>query len=214
MCLDKGNRRHDPEFGPQIVLEGYALGVFPMADDSTGRIMWFSPDPRAIIDLDLFHIPRSVKAAIRRNAFRITVDRCFGRVIRGCADRRPTWISPQIIDVYCELHRTGFAHSLETWQGDELVGGLYGVALGAAFFGESMFHRVPHASNVALVALVRQLRDRRFQLLDIQYQTPHLERFGALLIPRRNYLRRLQRALAEPRKFLGPKQTEIILTHV
>jgi leucyl/phenylalanyl-tRNA--protein transferase len=167
-----------------------------------GEIRWYSPDPRGVIPLDGFHVPGRLARVMRSGVFRIERDRAFGEVIRACAesdrgdDDPGTWIDEEIIHSYSELHRLGFAHSLETWQGDRLVGGLYGVALGGAFFGESMFHRATNASKVALAGLVEHLRQRGFQLLDIQWVTPHLEQFGAVEIPRAAYLRRLAEALA------------------
>ena len=183
-----------------------------MADHETGQILWFSPDPRAIIDLDAFHVPRTLRPLIRRGKFRVTINRCFERVIRACADRKPTWISPEIVEIYAELHHTGFAHSVEAWREGELAGGLYGVGVGAAFFGESMFHYATAASKVALVALVQHLRERRFLLLDTQYLTEHLARFGAYTIPRQRYLKLLAEALSTPREFTSPSQTEIVIT--
>jgi len=186
---------------PHLLLEAYRLGIFPMADED-GQIRWFSPDPRAIIEPDRFHIPRTLRQVYRQHRFDVRVDTAFERVIRACADRpEPTWISSQIIDAYTRLHRLGHAHSVESWQRDRLVGGLYGVALGGAFFGESMFHRVTDASKVALVALVDRLTRRGFSLLDVQFHTPHLARFGAREICRNDYLRRLRRAVLQPCRF-------------
>lgn len=195
----------------QQVIWGYRHGLFPMADCDSSRIMWFSPDPRAIIDLDTFHVPRTLNQTIRRGAFHVTANQCFAQVIRCCAQRHQTWISPEIIDVYCELHDADLAHSLETWQDDRLVGGLYGVALGAAFFGESMFSRETDASKFALVALVQQLRRQEFELLDIQYLTDHLARFAARTIPRSDYLRRLAHALARQRQFVDKDAPRITI---
>lgn len=159
-----------------------------------GEIAWFSPDPRAIIPLDeRFHVPHGLKRALRKGAFRIGINSAFERVMRACAEREETWINGEIIESYCELHRLGFAHSVEAWSGvGALAGGLYGVALGGAFFGESMFHTETDASKVALHALVQRLRERGFTLLDTQWLTPHLRTFGALEIPRREYLRHLR----------------------
>lgn len=180
---------------PQLVLEAYRVGLFPMADDE-GRIGWFSPDPRCIFPLDRFHVPRSVRQTIRRGKFTVRVDAAFDAVIAACADRpEGTWISADIVRVYRALHRHGYAHSVEAWHEGRLAGGLYGVALGGAFFGESMFTRVSDASKVALVALVERLRERGFVLLDTQWWTPHLGRFGAVEIPRRTYLQKLRAAL-------------------
>jgi len=186
----------DPTLTPEMVLQGYCAGLFPMADE-TGAIHWFSPNPRCIFPLDRFHVPRSVRQTIRRGKFEVRVNTAFDEVIAGCADRpEGTWISPQIMRVYRALHRLGYAHSVESWHQGQLAGGLYGVAIGGAFFGESMFTRVTDASKVALVALVERLRNRGFTLLDTQWQTPHLARFGAVNIPRAEYLRRLRSALA------------------
>ena len=185
---------------PELLLSAYGSGWFPMAVEP-GEIRWYSPDPRGIIPLDAFHLPARLARVMRSGVFRIERDRAFADVIRACAesDRRDddpgTWIDEEIIQSYSELHRLGFAHSLETWQGDRLVGGLYGVALGGAFFGESMFHRATDASKVALAALVDHLRKQGFRLLDIQWVTPHLEQFGAVEIPRSTYLERLAKAL-------------------
>ncbi len=168
-----------------------------MAVDKRGTIAWFSPDPRAIIPLDArFHIPHGLRRVLKNNPFEITVDKDFPSVIRACAKRcGSTWISRSIITSYCQLHELGHAHSVETWSKGKLVGGLYGVHIGAAFFGESMFHRVTDASKVALVALVERLRQRSFVLLDTQWQTPHLRQFGTVEISRLEYLRVLERAI-------------------
>lgn len=160
-----------------------------------GEIGWFSPDPRAIIPLDAFHVPHGLRRTLQKNPFEIRIDTAFETVMRECARRTETWINAEIIESYCELHRLGWAHSVETWLDGELAGGLYGVAVGGAFFGESMYHRVTDASKVALHALVARLVGRQFTLLDTQWLTPHLERFGAVEIPRREYLRRLSRSL-------------------
>ncbi len=192
----------DPPLTPELVLTGYSVGLFPMAD-ADGTISWFSPDPRCIIPLDAFHSPRTVRQLVRRAVFEIRINTAFEDVIAACADRdEGTWISAEIRRVYTALHGQGAAHSVECWQGQVLAGGLYGVALGGAFFGESMFTSVSGASKVALVALVDRLRTRGFALLDTQWQTAHLARFGALEIPRATYLRRLRTALALPCRFL------------
>lgn len=183
-----------------LLLAAYASGWFPMADDE-GRIAWYSPDPRGIIPLETFHLPARLQRVIRQGSFRIELDAAFEQVIRACADAersatdRGTWISEEIVESYCALHARGYAHSVEAWQGDRLVGGLYGVALGGAFFGESMFHLVTNASKVALAALVERLTTRGFVLLDTQWVTEHLQQFGAIEIPRRRYLRLLDAAL-------------------
>ncbi len=179
----------------ELVLQAYQQGWFPMGDDKSPGIEWYSPDPRGIIPLDTFHVPARLQRVIRQERFTICIDTAFDEVIRCCAARGETWITRDIIDTYAELHRLGFAHSVEAWQGDELAGGLYGVALRGAFFGESMFHRTTDASKVALAALVDRLRSRDYLLLDTQWVTPHLQQFGAMDIPRIRYLRMLARAL-------------------
>lgn len=161
-----------------------------------GRIRWFSPDPRAIIPLESFHASKTLLATVRRGVFEIRLNSAFSEVMRQCADRdEGSWITPSILRAYGELHRAGLAHSVEAWRGGELVGGLYGVALGGAFFGESMFHRQRDASKVALVALVNRLRERGYSLLDVQWSTDHLRRFGCVEIPREEYLCKLAAAL-------------------
>ena len=185
---------------PELLLQGYRLGVFPMAMEDES-IAWFSPDPRAIIPLEDFHVPHALRREWRRKVFEIKVDNRFGEIIRACAKRKDTWINREIIESYERLHELGYAHSVEAWSKNRLAGGLYGVAIGGAFFGESMFHRVTDASKIALVALVEHLRARKFALLDTQWLTPHLARFGAIEISRKQYLRRLREAVELPRKF-------------
>jgi leucyl/phenylalanyl-tRNA---protein transferase len=185
------------EISPELVLQAYRLGIFPMADQD-GTLYWYSPDPRCVLDLDRFHLPRSLRQVIRRGLFEIRFDAAFEEVMRACADREEgTWISEDIIRVYVDLHRRGFAHSVESWRDGRLAGGLYGLAIGGAFFGESMFYRESNASKAALAALVERLRERGFTLLDIQWSTPHLEHYGADEIPRGEYLARLDRALRQ-----------------
>jgi len=185
---------------PELLLQGYRLGVFPMAmeDDS---IQWFSPDPRAILPLEDFHVPHALRRIARKKVFETTVDKAFSKVIKACAKREDTWINLEIIESYTQLHELGCAHSVEAWKEGTLAGGLYGVAVGGAFFGESMFHYVTDASKIALVALVEHLRDRKFALLDTQWLTPHLQQFGGIEISRDHYLRLLRRAVELPRKF-------------
>jgi len=185
---------------PELLLQGYRLGVFPMAMEDES-IAWFSPDPRAIIPLEDFHVPHALRREWRRKVFEIKIDNRFGEIIRACAKRKDTWINREIIESYERLHELGYAHSVEAWSKNRLAGGLYGVAIGGAFFGESMFHRVTDASKIALVALVEHLRARKFALLDTQWLTPHLARFGAIEISRKHYLRRLRAAVELPRKF-------------
>lgn len=183
---------------PHLLLNAYSQGIFPMADHD-GVIYWYDPDPRAIIPLDKFHIPRSLARRIRRGGFEVRYDTAFRAVMAACAEpgpgRESTWISPELIDVYGELHDLGFAHSVEIWIEGELVGGLYGVTLAGLFAGESMFSWATDASKIALVYLVERLRQGGFVLLDTQFSTPHLERFGAIEISRPEYKARLERAL-------------------
>ncbi len=183
---------------PELLLYGYAQGIFPMDDE--GTIYWYDPDPRALIPLDAaFHVPHSLARTIRRGTFEIRVDTAFRETMEACAAAMPgrteTWISAELIEVYVALHRRGLAHSVETWQDGAMVGGLYGVTLGGLFAGESMWSRARDASKVALVALVERLRAGGFTLLDTQFRTPHLARFGTYEIPRAEYRRRLAAAL-------------------
>jgi len=190
-----------PALTPDILLRGYAEGIFPMANDE-GIVEWFEANPRAILDVEAFRIPHEVRRAIRQQTFEIRFDTAFERVIRACAGRQDTWISQEIIAAYTQLHEAGHAHSVEAWHRDRLVGGLYGANLGAAFFGESMFYHTPGASKVALAHLCRHLRAQRFLLHDIQQLTPTLELFGAHLIPKSEYLTRLRGAILEFRSFM------------
>ena len=172
------------------LLHGYRNGVFPMGLED-GEIQWFSPDPRTIIPLETFHVPHGLRRTLKKNLFEIRINTSFETVMRHCARRDETWINEEIIESYVALHREGYSHSVEAWQNGQLAGGLYGVALGGAFFGESMFHFVTDASKVALHALVMRLRERDFTLLDTQWTTPHLQRFGVLEISRKQYIQRL-----------------------
>jgi leucyl/phenylalanyl-tRNA--protein transferase len=189
-----------------LLVSAYASGWFPMAVEP-GEIRWYSPDPRGIIPLDSFHVPARLSRVLRSGRFQIEVDRDFDAVIRACAEadrddeEGGTWIDEEIMESYCALNRAGLAHSVEAWEGGRLAGGLYGVALGGAFFGESMFHEVTDASKVALAALVDRLRTRGYHLLDVQWVTPHLQRFGAIEIPRRRYLKMLEEALGVEGEF-------------
>jgi len=187
---------------PELLLAGYASGFFPMAESREGEIRWYSPDPRAIIPLDTFKISRSLRQRLKKNPFEIRIDAAFEETMRACAERDDTWISEEIVQSYCALHRLGFAHSVETWRDGKHAGGLYGVALGAAFFGESMFSRATDASKVALVHLVERLNTNGFELLDTQLTTPHLAKFGTIEIPRTEYLERLKRAVGKKKSFL------------
>lgn len=185
---------------PDRLLAAYAAGIFPM--DVDGELCWFSPDPRAILPLESFHIPHTLRQVIRQERFEVRIDTAFEAVMRGCADRPDgTWISDEIIGAYTRLHEMGFGHSVEAWREGALAGGLYGVALGGAFFGESMFHVRRDASKVALVGLVERARACGMRLLDVQYRTAHLDRFGAVEIPRGEYLRRLAEAIRLPCEF-------------
>jgi leucyl/phenylalanyl-tRNA---protein transferase len=184
------------------LLLAYRSGIFPWSFDP---LTWWSPDPRAIFELDHIHVARSLGRELRRHSFEITRDRAFPQVMKGCAapavGRGPTWISPEFIRAYTRLHQAGHAHSLECWQQGRLVGGIYGVAVGGLFAGESMFHRVSNASKVALCHLVQHLRQAGFVLFDIQMLTPVTQSLGAINIPRDLYLRRLQQAIALPVTF-------------
>ncbi len=192
-----------PPLTTEVLVAAYAQGIFPM--DVEGRIAWFSPDPRAIIPLDAFHASKTLRQLCRQGRYEIRIDRRFRDVMEACADRpEGTWISTEILDAYTALHEAGLAHSVEAYREGDLAGGLYGVAIGGAFFGESMFHRRRDASKVALVHLVDRLRERGYRLLDVQWTTPHLERFGAVEIPRAQYLRRLRAALSVPCRFTDP----------
>jgi leucyl/phenylalanyl-tRNA--protein transferase len=185
---------------PELLLQGYRLGVFPMGMDDDS-IQWFSPDPRAILPLEDFHVPHALRRLLRKNVFETRIDSAFSKVIEACAKREDTWINIEIIESYTRLHDLGCAHSVEAWKEGTLAGGLYGVSVGGAFFGESMFHRVTDASKIALVALVEHLRAQKFALLDTQWLTPHLQQFGGLEISREHYLHLLRRAVELPRKF-------------
>jgi len=185
---------------PELLLQGYRLGVFPMAIEDES-IQWFSPDPRAILPLEDFHVPHALRRLLRKRVFGTTIDNAFSKVIEACAKREDTWINVEIIESYTRLHELGSAHSIEAWKEGALAGGLYGVAVGGAFFGESMFHHVTDASKIALVALVEHLRARKFALLDTQWLTPHLQQFGGIEISRDHYLRLLRSAVELPREF-------------
>ncbi len=186
----------DTSLTPEMLLYGYQIGVFPMAEDRDSTlIQWYAPDPRAIVPLDRFVVSKNLARLVKRQQFEVATDRCFEEVMRACADREPTWISDEIIEAYTALHRLGYAHSIECHLDGALVGGLYGVAIGGAFFGESMFHRVRDAAKVALVHLVHALRSMGYVLLDTQFTTDHLKRFGVIEIPRSQYEEELVEAL-------------------
>lgn len=187
------------EVTPEMVLFAYARGCFPMAEPD-GRINWYRPDPRAVLPLDQFRAPKSLARVVRNRRFQVRFDSAFEEVMRRCAepapDRATTWISEELIRLYTELHRRGFAHSVESWQDGRLVGGLYGVALNGLFAGESMFSRVTDASKVALVWLMDRLAKGGYVLVDVQFLTAHLQRFGARNVTAAEYDRRLAAALA------------------
>jgi leucyl/phenylalanyl-tRNA--protein transferase len=195
------------ELTPTLILRAYAAGVFPMADGAEADgVFWVDPKRRGVFPLDAFHTPRRLARRIRAGGFAVTVDRAYGAVLDACADREETWINGDIRRLYVELHRMGHAHSVEVWMDGALAGGLYGVRMGAAFFGESMFHRRPDASKIALVYLVARLKAGRFTLLDSQFVTDHLARFGARAVPRETYHRDLDRALSRRADFFALDQ--------
>jgi leucyl/phenylalanyl-tRNA--protein transferase len=179
---------------PDLLLEAYSSGIFPMGMPD-GEIRWFSPDPRGIIPLEEFHTPHGLKRALKNPAWEIRIDTAFKEVMRECGSREETWITETIAESYNLLFESGHAHSVEVWQEESLAGGLYGVSIGGAFFGESMFHRVTDASKVALWHLVAILKRGGFTLLDSQWTTPHLEQFGTREITRADYLEKLAAAL-------------------
>lgn len=194
------------EITPEVLLKAYACGIFPMADSADDpALYWIEPEMRGIIPLDRFHMPSRLVRTVRSDRFTVTMNRDFDGVLEGCSEPQPdrprTWINTRIRVLYRKLYDRRHCHSLEVYEGDTLVGGLYGVTLGGAFFGESMFHRERDASKVALVHLVERLRERKFELLDTQATTSHLRTFGAVDIPAREYLVRLRKALATEREF-------------
>ena len=190
------------EITPEVLLRAYACGIFPMAESAEDpTLFWVEPEMRGVIPLDSFRIPARLARTVRSDAFTVTVDTAFKAVIAGCAAPQPgredTWINKRIRDLYIGLHELGHAHSVEVWNNDDLVGGLYGVSLGAAFFGESMFHRARDASKIALVHLLARLRLGKFALLDTQFLTDHLKMFGALELPQERYGKMLASAIRE-----------------
>ena len=194
------------EIDPDTLLKAYAFGVFPMAQDRNDpTLYWMDPDPRGILPLDNFHIPHRLARTVRSDRYCVRIDTAFEATMLGCAaqtaDRRTTWINDRIIGLYGALFARGYAHSVECWDGEALVGGLYGVALGGAFFGESMFSRARDASKIALVHLLGRLVAGGYSLLDTQYTTEHLSQFGTVEIPRSQYRRKLRRAIAETGDF-------------
>ncbi|WP_027486230.1 leucyl/phenylalanyl-tRNA--protein transferase [Allorhizobium undicola] len=208
-----GRRSRDMGLTPEILLRAYSIGMFPMAEAADDPdLYWVEPEMRGILPLDSFHVSKSLAKTIRQKPFSIRYDTAFSRVMEKCAepapDRPGTWINQTIVRLYGELHRMGHAHSVEAWEGSELVGGLYGVSLGAAFFGESMFSRRSNASKICLVHLVERLRLQGFMLLDTQFTTDHLKTFGAIDVPKADYCLMLERAIAPPhRPFLLPGES-------
>ncbi|KQV82719.1 leucyl/phenylalanyl-tRNA--protein transferase [Rhizobium sp. Root1220] len=206
-----GSRRKSPGITPEILLRAYSIGLFPMAESADDpEIFWVEPDLRGVLPLDDFHISKSLAKTIRRKPFDIRFNYDFSSVIAACAaetgDRPSTWINQTIRSLYSTLHRMGHAHSVEAWDGDELVGGLYGVSLGSAFFGESMFSRRTDASKICLVHLVERLQAKGFKLLDTQFTTEHLKTFGAIDVPKDEYTHILQAAMDSPHlPFSEPK---------
>jgi leucyl/phenylalanyl-tRNA--protein transferase len=175
-----------------------------MPHPDTGEILWFNPDPRAVIPLDGFHVSKSLARTLRRGQFRTTINQAFHNVMRGCANRDETWITDEFIDVYGDMHDLGLAHSVEVWRDEDLVGGTYGVSLGGAFFAESMFHLENDASKVALHRLVEHMKSRGMTLLEVQFLTPHLSSLGAVEIRKDVYLKRLAQALGQKERFTDP----------
>lgn len=190
---------------PQLLLHGYSIGIFPMAEHrDDAEIFWVDPKRRGVIPLNGFHISRSLRRRILRDPFQITINTAFAGVVDGCADRVETWINAEIRQHYITLHDMGHAHSLEVWDDAELVGGVYGVAIGGAFFGESMFSRRTDASKIALAYLVDRLQQGGFRLFDTQFLTEHLASLGAVEIPRAEYHKQLDIATAVPADFRAP----------
>ena len=215
----RGSRAHDPAvstINPEELLLAYRLGIFPMAESRTAKeVLWVRPHERGILPLEKFHVPRRLARLVRSNRYRVTVDKAFQEVIRGCAESRPerreTWINDAIVKVFEALHSRGLAHSVEVWRQDELAGGLYGLELGAAFFAESKFSRLRDASKVALVHLAARLKAGGYLLLDAQFPNPHLEQFGAVAIAEERFQLLLSHALAESANFYSLDGIEVAL---
>jgi leucyl/phenylalanyl-tRNA--protein transferase len=198
-----GSRRKSPGITPEILLRAYSIGLFPMAESADDpEIFWVEPELRGVLPLDTFHVSKSLAKTIRHKPFDIRFNSDFDAVITACAEetagRPSTWINRTIKGLYSTLHRMGHAHTVEAWEGDELVGGLYGVSLGSAFFGESMFSRRTDASKICLVHLVERLREKGFSLLDTQFTTEHLKTFGAIDVQKDDYARMLTSAMQSP----------------
>lgn len=178
-----------------LLLSAYAQGFFPMPEPETGEIEWFRPDPRAVFPLEEFHISHSLQKKIRRKQYSVTFNTHFVEVMKACAEREETWINEEFLSAYTQLHRKGYAHSVEIWKTKKLIGGVYGVSIGGAFFAESKFHRATDASKLALYHLIERLKERHFELLEVQFLTPHLESLGAIAIPDEEYQKRLAQAI-------------------
>jgi len=202
-------RKNAPEITPELLLQAYASGVFPMAESAESPdLFWVDPSERGILPLDALHVSRRLARSFLRSKVEVRIDTNFAGVVNGCGNRTETWINPKISELYLNLQRMGFAHSVEIWNSDGLAGGLYGVALGGAFFGESMFSRIRDSSKFALIALVARLRAGGYSLLDTQFVTSHLARLGVREIDRAEYLQRLETALKRPASFLSlPEET-------
>lgn len=184
------------EYDITAIIQGYAQGYFLMADENANNLGWYSSRDRTLIPLDeRFRYPKSLRRILNSKRFTVAINRDFKAVVAGCADRDSTWISQELKEIYWELYQTGWAYSFETWQGDELAGGILGIAIGGAFIGESMFYRIPEGSKVAMVKLVERLREQQFVLFDAQMMNPHLERFGAYRFTEEEYQALLQQAL-------------------
>lgn len=203
------------ELTPEILLRAYTIGIFPMAESAgSDELFWLDPEIRGILPLDTFYIPRRLRRTVRRSPFKVTIDQAFGEVLIGCAKPTPsrpkTWINEGILDAYTALFNRGFAHSVEVWDGERLVGGLYGVSIGGAFFGESMFQTETDASKIALIHLVGRLVTAGYRLLDTQFVTEHLSQFGAIEIPRSQYKALLASALDIDADFYSPSAEDAL----
>ncbi|MBV5260101.1 leucyl/phenylalanyl-tRNA--protein transferase [Synechococcus moorigangaii CMS01] len=196
-------------FNLPSILEGYSQGYFLMADEQN-HLGWYSSRQRTLMPLDdRFRYPKSLRRSLNQNIFTPTINQAFEAVCTGCADRDVTWISPELLDIYRALHRAGWAHSFETWRGDQLAGGILGVAIGGAFIGESMFFQIPNGSKVAMVLLVEHLRRQGFILFDVQLQNPHLERFGSYVIDSQAYRQLLAQAVRLPCRFAPEERDQM-----
>lgn len=194
-------------FRAETVIKGFLNGYFPMPN-AEGKVQWRSPDQRCIIPIDEYHVPKNIKRLIRQNKFEVRVNTSFEDVIKACAEREETWITDEIISVYCELHRRGFAHSVEAWQDNELVGGLYGTCIGRFFVTESQFHRVRDASKIAFVATFEILKNAGFEIHDVQFQTKYLQQFGSTLMPRDEFRKLQMESMLHRAEFRLPEPVE------